>query len=70
MVSTFTFTSPYFCLSISYYLSDLAAAARAAVSVDEKALDMFDWQSSDQRKFNTNHAESIQLFVGTKSGKR
>ena len=54
----------------NFSCSDLAAAARAAVSGDEKALDMFDWQNSDQKRLITSQVESIQLFVGTKSGKK
>ena len=54
----------------NYSYRDLATVARAAVSGDEKALDMFDWQNSDQKRLITSQVESIQLFVGTKSGKK
>lgn len=49
--------------------SDLAAVAKAAVSGDQGALDMFDWNKSSQPKFSMGQAESIQMYFGTKDGK-
>lgn len=48
--------------------ADIAAAARAAVSGDESALDMFESQIGGQQRFSMSQAESIQLFFGTKDG--
>jgi len=45
--------------------------ARAAVSGDESALDMFTWQKGNNPKFSAaamGHQESITFFVGDKKG--
>ena len=47
----------------------MAAVAKAAVSGDQGALDMFDWNKPGQQKFNMGQAESIQMYFGTKDGK-
>jgi len=48
--------------------ADIAAAARAAVSGDETALDLFEFQKPGQPKFSMSQAESIQLYFGLKDG--
>ena len=55
-------------MTIIYFISDIAAAASAAVSGDETALDMFEWQKTGQSKFSIGQAESIQLFFAVKDG--
>eukprot|EP00794_Sanderia_malayensis_P006805 gene6805-7574_t len=48
---------------------DVAAAARAAVSGDESALDMFTWSKSNSKsKLNFGSSDSSQLFFGTGEG--
>ena len=47
----------------------MVAAARAAVSGDESALDMFAWsKSNSSSKFNFGHADTIQSIFGTVDG--
>lgn len=64
------FTCPYLSRNFSFYLSlsDLAAVAKAAVSGDQGALDLFDWNKPGQQKFSMGQAESIQMYFGTKDG--
>ena len=52
-----------------FNFSDIAAAARAAVSGDEVALDMFTFtKTSSLPKFNMPSGDTIQLFFGTADG--
>lgn len=54
------------------YCSDLASLARAAVSGDESALDMFTWQKGKVNPKMSLAAlgpqESLTFFIGGKNG--
>lgn len=65
---SFPLKSPITLHLFNVVFSDIAAAARAAVSGDENALDMFDWQQSGRSKFSIGQAESIQIYLGTSDG--
>lgn len=53
------------------YFSDITALARAAVSGDESALDMFNWKKSGPEKSSGGFgapAEAFGFYVGTDGG--
>lgn len=46
----------------------MVAAAKAAVSGDESALDMFAWSASKSSKFGFASSDTIQAIFGTSEG--
>lgn len=52
--------------------SDIAALARAAVSGDESALDMFNWKQKGKQKGGMTmmgSSEAMSFYIGTNNGK-
>ena len=53
--------------------SDIAALARAAVSGDESALDMFNWKQKGKTNLKLSgmlgHNEAMTFYIGTQNGK-
>ena len=52
--------------------SDIAALARAAVSGDESALDMFNWKQKGKSNLKLSgmlgHNEAMTFYIGTQNG--
>lgn len=50
--------------------SDISALARAAVSGDEKALDMFTWKKGRTNKIFRGNEESMTFYLGGQNGNK
>ena len=57
--------------SVVFHHRDISELARAAVSGDESALDMFNWKRGKNNKMMTTQfgpSEALSFFVGGASG--
>ncbi len=59
--------NPTVCVSIG---RDVAMLARAAVSGDESALDMFNWKKSNKGAFALGSQEGLAFCISTADGER